>query len=146
MVAFEKSKIWGWGTPHFWGMLGKISKFERKYLSPQGVLGGILLALDAQSIGAFHIQSWRVWVAPWIFGDFFCDFFGLKIFPGTILKIVNIFFPETFCADREAILLCYEINKKGGCSMKCGTLAPTKWPTILANYEKNCIINSGRGL
>jgi len=41
MVAFEKykNKIWGWGTPHFGGILGQISKVERKYLSPQGVLG-----------------------------------------------------------------------------------------------------------
>ena len=37
--AFQKCKIWGWGTPQFWENVDQSSKFDPQYLLPQRVWG-----------------------------------------------------------------------------------------------------------
>lgn len=147
MGSFEKYKMWGWGSPQILGNLELIFKFWTRISQPPRGLGKKFWYHRMQN----SQENWTYKAdgggsLPEFLAIFLWFFFGLKNFIGAILKIVNIFFAEIFYADSTAIVLSCELEHIWGSSRLLAPFGPPKWPTILANYEINSIINSGRDL
>jgi len=144
--SFWRMQNLGVGVPPFFGNLQLNFKIWTRISQPPRVLwnrfGTALRAIHRRAYLSKQMKmgpSLNIW-------RIFLYFFRLENFQKPISQNFHSFFRWFFCAVSTAIVLTCELKHIGASWWILAPLGPPKWSTILANYEINSIIKSGRGL